>query len=46
MDSLILGENVSLDHVDRVLILLTEIPGMPIDVRCKDVRYDVFNIYG
>ena len=32
MDSLILGENISLDHVDRDLNLLTEIPGKPIDV--------------
>ena len=41
MDSLILGENVSLDHVDRDLNLLTEIPGKPIDVTWKLDRYDV-----
>lgn len=46
MDSLILGENVSLDHVDRDLNLLTEIPGKPIDVTWKLDRYDVINIYG
>lgn len=46
MDSLILGENVSLDHVDRDLKLLTEIPGKPIDVTWKLDRYDVINIYG
>ena len=46
MDSLILGENISLDHVDRDLNLLTEIPGKPIDVTWKLDRYDVINIYG
>ena len=46
MDSLILGENVSLDYVDRDLNLLTEIPGKPIDVTWKLDRYDVINIYG
>lgn len=46
IDSLILAENISLDHVDRDLNLLTEIPGKPIDVTWKLDRYDVINIYG
>ena len=46
MDSLILGENKSLDHVDQNLDLLTEIPGKPIDVTWKLDRYDIMNIYG
>ena len=46
MDTLILGENKSLDHVDRNLNLLTAIPDKPIDVTWKLDRYDVMNIYG
>lgn len=46
LDSLILGENESLDHVDRDLNLLTAIPGKPIDVTWKLDRYDIMNIYG
>ena len=46
MDRLILGENKSLDHVDRNLNLITAIPEKPIDVTWKLDRYDVMNIYG
>ena len=46
MDTFILGENKSLDHVDRDLNLLTAIPGKPIDVTWKLDRYDIMNIYG
>lgn len=46
IDSLILGENKSLDHVDQDLNLLTAIPDKPIDVTWKLDRYDVMNIYG
>lgn len=46
MDSLILGENKSLDHVEQDLNLLTAIPDKPIDVTWKLNRYDVMNIYG
>ncbi len=46
MDSLILGENKSLDRVDCDLNLITEIPGEPIDVSWETDRYDVMNIYG
>ena len=46
MDSLILGENVSLDHVDRDLNLLTE-NSRKANRRYMELdRYDVINIYG
>lgn len=46
MESMILGENESLDYIDHNLNLLTAIPDKPIDVTWKLDRYDVMNIYG
>ncbi len=46
MDTLILGENQSLDHIDSDMQLITEIPGEPIDVSWELDHYDVMNVYG
>lgn len=46
LDTLILGENQTLDHVDQDLNLISEIPGEPIKVSWTLDRYDVINIQG
>lgn len=46
LDTLILGENQSLDRVCFDLDLMTEIPGEPLKVSWELDRYDLINIYG
>lgn len=46
MDEKILGENPSLDHVESDLHLITEIPGVPVEISWELDHYDVMNIYG
>ena len=46
MDKLILGENQTVDHVEKDLNLITEIPGEPVSVTWSLDRYDVMNVRG
>lgn len=46
LESVILGENPSLDEVRSDLKLVTEIPGEPVKVSWEINRYDLMNIYG
>lgn len=46
LDSLILGENEELGHIEENMNLITEIPEEPIDVTWELDRYDVMNVYG
>ncbi len=46
MDERILGENESLDHVESDLDLITEIPGVPVEIAWELDNYDVMNVYG
>ena len=46
MESLILAENKSLDHVEKDLNLLTEVPDEPVDISWELDRYDVMNVKG
>lgn len=46
LESLILGENESLDQVRSDLNLVTEIPGEPVEVSWELNRYDLMNVYG
>lgn len=46
MDQWILGENESLDQVEKNLNLITQIPDTPVEVSWKLDRYDVMNIRG
>lgn len=46
LESLVLGENESLDQVRTDLNLITEIPGEPVEVSWELDRYDLINIYG
>lgn len=46
MESLILAENKSLDHVEKNLNLLAEVPDEPVDISWELDRYDVMNVKG
>ena len=46
MDSLILGENESLDRVEYNLDLITEVPDEPVELAWELDRYDVMNVRG
>lgn len=46
MDRMIQGENKTLEHVDRDLNLMTEVPGEPVKIRWTLDRYDVMNSRG
>lgn len=46
MDKKILGENKSLDRVESDLNLITEIPGVPVEIAWELDNYDVMNVYG
>lgn len=46
LDTLILGNNESPDHIESDLNLVTEIPGEPVTVSWELDRYDVMNVYG
>lgn len=46
MDTLILGENKSFDHVEQNLNLLAKVPDEPVEVTWELDRYDVMNIKG
>lgn len=46
LNTLILGENKSRDHVDHDLNLVRKIPDTPIEVTWELNRYDVLNVYG
>lgn len=46
MDQWILGENESLDQVEKNLNLITQVPDTPVEVSWKLDRYDVMNIQG
>lgn len=42
----ILGENQSMDCVEKNLNLVTELPGEPVEISWKLDQYEVLNIYG
>ena len=46
MEKLILGENRSLDRVEKDMNLLSEVPGEPVMISWELDRYDVMNIRG
>lgn len=46
MDERILGENKSLDRVESDLNLITEIPGVPVEIAWELDNYDIMNVYG
>lgn len=46
MDKKILGENKSLDRIESDLNLITEIPGVPVEIAWELDNYDVMNVYG
>ncbi len=46
MESLILGENESLDRIESDMNLLTKIPGEPVEISWELDHYDVMNVRG
>lgn len=46
LEKKILGENKSLDHVEKDMNLVTELSGEEVDIAWELDRYDVMNIYG
>lgn len=46
LDTMILGNNESFDHIEEDLNLITEIPGEPVTVSWELDRYDVMNVHG
>lgn len=46
LDTLILGENESLDYVDQNLNLATSVEGYPVQLQWELDSYDVMNVYG
>lgn len=46
METLILGDNESLDHIENDMNLMTKIPDEPIEISWELDRYDVMNVRG
>lgn len=46
METEMLGENRSLDRVEKDLNLMTSIDGFPVEISWELDRYDVMNVYG